>query len=63
MTGIEYFQANWLHWHHTPRYDLILGAEITYEEALHYLMRSAFSTGTWPLAAPYCWPTRGDRRR
>lgn len=36
ITGIEYFQADWLQWHHAPRYDLILGAEITYEEALHY---------------------------
>lgn len=36
ITGIEHFCADWLQWRHNARYDLILGSEITYEEALHY---------------------------
>lgn len=36
IAGIEHFCADWLQWRHNARYDLILGSEITYEEALHY---------------------------
>lgn len=38
IPGIEHFCADWLQWRHNARYDLILGSEITYEEALHYYL-------------------------
>ncbi len=57
ITHVEYFQADWLQWSHTGRYDLILGAEITYEEALHYyveriLHRNLAPGGTVLLSDP-----------
>lgn len=30
------FQGDWTQWQHTPRYDLIIAADILYEEALHF---------------------------
>lgn len=57
IAEIEYFQADWLQWRHVGRYDLILGAEITYEEALHYyveriLHRNLAPGGTVLLSDP-----------
>lgn len=57
IADIAYFQADWLQWSHTARYDLILGAEITYEEALHYyveriLHRNLAPGGTVLLSDP-----------
>ena len=44
----EVFQADWRHWSHASRYDLILGADILYEEALHYYVERIFHRNLAP---------------
>ncbi len=53
----EILQADWRRWQHTTRYDLILAADILYEEALHYyieriLHRNLTPAGKVLLADP-----------
>lgn len=36
------FIADWRDWHHTERYDLILGADILYERAMHTYLAPIF---------------------
>lgn len=42
--GIGQFRADWRDWAHDVRYDLILGADIVYERAVHPLLAKIFET-------------------
>ena len=51
------FQGDWQQWHHAQRYDLIIAADILYDEALHFyieriLHRNLTPTGQLLLADP-----------
>lgn len=60
ITGIHQFVADWRHWHHPPRYDLILGADILYERAMHPYLEPIFLQNLAPsgylLLADPCRP-------
>ena len=38
----EIFQADWRQWPHTSRYDLIIAADILYDEVFHYYIERIF---------------------
>jgi len=40
LSGVERFAADWTHWTHTERYDVIIGADIFYETAMHSVLAS-----------------------
>jgi predicted nicotinamide N-methyase len=42
MTGIQQFLADWRDWQHTGQYDLLLGADILYERAMHRHLEPIF---------------------
>ncbi|HLK60200.1 MAG TPA: methyltransferase domain-containing protein [Chthonomonadaceae bacterium] len=42
ITGIERFLADWRDWNHTERYDVLLGADILYERAMHAHLERIF---------------------
>ena len=44
----EVLQADWRRWNHTTRYDLILAADVLYEEALHYYIERIFHRNLTP---------------
>lgn len=48
IEGIETFLADWRTWRHPPRYDLILGADILYDAALHFYLESIFRKNLLP---------------
>jgi predicted nicotinamide N-methyase len=57
LWGIERFLADWTHWTHADRYDVILGADILYEAEMHnalasLVMRSIAPQGTVLVADP-----------
>lgn len=51
VTAIEHRIADWTAWEDTERYDLILGADILYAEALHPHLRHIFETNLAPGGA------------
>ncbi len=42
VTGISRFLADWRVWNHTPRYDILTGADICYERAMHFHLEQLF---------------------
>jgi len=48
ITGIEIFLADWRTWRHSPRYDLILGADILYDATLHFYLEAIFRKNLLP---------------
>ena len=42
VNGIETFLADWRVWTHTPKYDVILGADVTYERGMHFHLENIF---------------------
>lgn len=42
VTGIHQFVADWRDWDHHGQYDLLLGADILYERAMHHHLESIF---------------------
>lgn len=48
VRGIAQFQADWRDWTHDARYDLILGADIVYERAVHPLLSAIFAKNLAP---------------
>ena len=48
VTAIEHRIADWTAWEDAERYDLILGADILYAEALHPHLRHIFETNLAP---------------
>lgn len=38
----ETFLGDWRDWTHTPRYDVVLGADILYERAMHFYLETLF---------------------
>jgi predicted nicotinamide N-methyase len=42
------FQADWRQWHHNARYDLIIAADILYDEALHFYVERIFHRNLVP---------------
>jgi methyltransferase-like protein 23 len=58
VTSIEHRTADWTAWGDTERYDLIIGSDILYAEAVHPHLRHIFATnlapgGTLLLADPF----------
>jgi predicted nicotinamide N-methyase len=51
VTGIECFQADWRSWTHTGRYDILIGADITYERATHFYLEEIFDRNLAPSGA------------
>jgi predicted nicotinamide N-methyase len=60
VLGIHQFVADWRNWNHTPRYDLLLGADILYERAMHPYLEPIFRQNLAPggrlLLADPCRP-------
>lgn len=57
LSGVERFVADWTHWTHTGRYDVIIGADILYETKMHdalaaVVKRSIAPQGTVLVADP-----------
>jgi predicted nicotinamide N-methyase len=48
VTGLHYFPADWVHWTHTDRYDLLLGADILYERAMQPYLEHVFEQNLAP---------------
>ncbi|AHG88233.1 Methyltransferase-16 [Gemmatirosa kalamazoonensis] len=46
--GIEYRTADWAAWDDAARYDVILGADVTYGDAMHPHLRQIFETNLAP---------------
>ena len=42
VEGIETFLADWRIWSHTPKYDVILGADVTYDRGMHFHLEQIF---------------------
>jgi methyltransferase-like protein 23 len=62
VTSIEHRIADWTAWEDEGRYDLIIGSDILYAEALHPHLRHIFETnlapgGTVLLADPFREPS------
>jgi predicted nicotinamide N-methyase len=48
VTNLQQFAADWRTWAHSVRYDLLLGADILYERAMHPFLETIF----WQNLAP-----------
>ena len=48
VPGIRRFLADWRSWTHNETYDLILGADITYERPLHFYLEAIFNRSLAP---------------
>ena len=48
VTGIEQFTGDWQAWTHTPRYDLIIGADIIYDTADYDKLEALFRANLVP---------------
>lgn len=48
ITGIHQFLADWRDWDHTEQYDLLLGADILYERAMHRHLEPIFQHNLAP---------------
>lgn len=42
VTGIVQFLADWREWNHTAKYQVLLGADILYERAMHFYLEEIF---------------------
>ena len=51
ITGIEQFLADWRSWSHCKLYDVIIGADITYERAMHFYLEEIFARNLAPGGA------------
>lgn len=45
----EIFQGNWQQWHHSVRYDLLIAADILYDEALHFYIERILHRNLFPM--------------
>lgn len=48
IAGMRQFLADWRAWQHSERYDLILGADILYERAMHFYLERIFRANLAP---------------
>jgi predicted nicotinamide N-methyase len=48
VQGVTRFLADWRVWTHTERYDLLLGADILYERAMHFHLEAIFQRNLAP---------------
>jgi methyltransferase-like protein 23 len=48
ITGIARFRADWRLWTHETRYDVLLGADIFYERAMHFHLETLFHRSLAP---------------
>jgi methyltransferase-like protein 23 len=48
IEGIDTFLADWRAWRHSPRYDLILGADILYDTTFHFYLEAIFRKNLLP---------------
>lgn len=48
VTGVTQFQADWRAWDHAEQYDLLLGADILYERAMHPFLEPIFQRNLAP---------------
>ncbi len=48
VEGIQQFLADWRRWEHETQYDVILGADILYERAMHTWLESIFNRNLAP---------------
>jgi predicted nicotinamide N-methyase len=48
VSGVQHFIADWRTWTHTAQYDLILGADILYERAMHPYLAPIFQQNLVP---------------
>lgn len=46
--GIQQFLADWRGWSHSTRYDILLGADILYERAMHFYLETIFRQNLAP---------------
>lgn len=46
--GIETFLADWRVWSHTSKYDVILGADVTYDRTMHFHLEQIFKRNLSP---------------
>lgn len=60
IVGIGCFRADWRLWSHTQTYDLLIGADIFYERAMHFYLEAIFHRNLAPggtlLIADPCRP-------
>lgn len=48
VAGITQFVADWRHWEHAQRYDLIVGADIVYDQSVHADLARVFDANLAP---------------
>ncbi len=48
VSGLTFFLADWRTWAHAERYDILLGADILYERAMHFYLESIFRRSLAP---------------
>jgi predicted nicotinamide N-methyase len=48
VTNVQQFAADWRTWKHPARYDLLLGADILYERAMHPFLEAIFRNNLAP---------------
>lgn len=48
VEGITRFLADWRVWNHAPRYDILTGADICYERAMHFHLEQVFRQALKP---------------
>jgi methyltransferase-like protein 23 len=48
VSGVAQFEADWCAWDHTAQYDLLLGADILYERAMHPHLEPIFQRNLAP---------------
>ncbi len=48
VQGVERFLADWRLWGHTERYEVLLGADILYERAMHFYLEAIFRQNLLP---------------
>ncbi len=48
IMGLNRFLADWRTWTHKDRYDILLGADILYERAMHFYLESIFRANLAP---------------
>lgn len=49
--NMKHFLADWRHWTHTPRYPVVLGADILYQRAMHPYLAEVFAAALEPGGA------------
>ena len=48
ITGIQTFLADWRHWNHPRKYDLVIGADIIYGREMHFYLEQIFRQSLSP---------------